>query len=179
MPRNASSTRRATPLDPQRLRVLAVEYAARYATTRAKMARYLTRKVAERGWSEAEPPQIDAIVNDCAERGYVNDTLFAEAHAAALTRRGYGIARIRQKLRGDGVADETVSDSLEGLDARAIDAALVFARRRKLGPFAFGAPAEATFDPKLIAAFLRAGHSYEIARRVLAMPSDEPDPDFI
>ena len=39
------------PLDQEGLERLALFYAGRYATTRAKLRTYLKRKVAERGWS--------------------------------------------------------------------------------------------------------------------------------
>ena len=51
-----------------------------------------------------------------------------------------------------------------------MSAALGFARRRRFGPYAV----RSSDDPKLrerqFAAFLRAGHSMTLARRILAVP---------
>ena len=37
----------------------ALFYAGRYATTRAKLAAYLVRKLRERCWAEAHPPSVE------------------------------------------------------------------------------------------------------------------------
>ncbi|HEU0066334.1 MAG TPA: RecX family transcriptional regulator, partial [Sphingomonas sp.] len=57
--------------------------------------------------------------------------------------------------------------------------ALAFARRRRIGPWAREAPDRAAAD-KQIAAMLRAGHRFDLARRIVALPpGDPPDPqDF-
>ncbi|MET1110903.1 MAG: RecX family transcriptional regulator [Allosphingosinicella sp.] len=165
------------PLDSEGLERLGLFYAGRYATTRAKLALYLRRKLRERGWSGPGEPPVERLVERFAELGYVDDRSFASARTASLLRRGYGERRVRQALRGAGVAE---ADSAEAGDISAEDAlaaAYRFARRRRLGPYAPDAPDRAARD-KAAAAMLRAGHRLDLVRQVLAAgPDDLPEPD--
>ena len=65
------------PLDDRGLNELAVRYVGKYATTRAKLAAYLSRKVRERGWGGDSDPAIAGIVDRFAELGYVDDAGYA------------------------------------------------------------------------------------------------------
>ena len=61
-------TRRpAPPLDEDALQALALRYAARFATSRAKLSAYLARKLAERGWGGDAPPDPDALIARLAD----------------------------------------------------------------------------------------------------------------
>ena len=71
------------PLDAASLERLALRYVERFATTRGKLVAYLARKIRERGW-EGETADLAALADRFAERGYVNDRLFAEAKASSV-----------------------------------------------------------------------------------------------
>jgi regulatory protein len=165
------------PLDRAGLERLALHYAGRYATTRAKLSAYLTRKVRERGWAEDDLPPFDALVQRFAELGYVNDQLFAFSRAESLQRRGYGERRIDQALKAAGIADADAAPAKAASENRAWDAALRFAERKRLGPFA-AVPLDRPARQKAFAAMLRAGHQMDYVRRVLdAAPGEIPNPD--
>ena len=163
------STRTPVPLDARRLEELALGYVGRYATTRAKLTAYLARKLRERGWDGEEAADVGAIAARFAELGYVDDSAYALAKSQALTSRGYGKRRLEQKLRLAGVAEEDSAAARDHADEAAVDAAVRYARRRKIGPFASDAP-----DPrgreKAVAAMVRAGHPFSIARILADMP---------
>lgn len=165
------------PLDAEALDQAALSYAGRYATTRAKLAAYLTRKLRERGWSGAGDPPVAALVERMAALGYVDDRAFASARAAALTRRGYGARRVGAALRGAGIGEEDAVDAREIAAASAWAAALRFAERRRIGPFA-AAEADRPAREKALAAMLRAGHPMHLARiLVAARPGEVPQAD--
>jgi len=165
------------PLDAEALDQAALSYAGRYATTYAKLALYLSRKLRERGWSGAGEPPIGALVERMAALGYVDDRAFASARAAALTRRGYGARRVGAALRGAGIGDEDAADARAIASASAWEAALRFAQRRRIGPFA-EAEADRPGREKALAAMLRAGHPMHIARlMVAARPGEVPQAD--
>ena len=151
------------PLDADALNRLAVHYVGRYATTRAKLASYLRRKVKERGWDGEPGPDFDAVVQRCADSGYVNDEAFAELRSAALSRRGYGPRRIGQSLAGAGIARELAARVAPD-DAANEAAAEAYARRRRIGPFATG-PVDEAGERRAFAAMVRAGHEFALARR--------------
>jgi len=166
------------PLDAASLQQAALFYAGRYATTRAKLAAYLGRKLRERGWSGAEPPSVEALVERMATLGYVDDRAFASARAAALSRRGYGARRVGAALRAAGIAEEDAADAREIASSEAWQAALRFAQRRRIGPFA-QIEADRPAREKALASMLRAGHPMGISRRFVAARSGEiPEPDM-
>ena len=86
-PRRDDERRVPPPLDEAKLRDLALHYAARFATTRLKLLRYLARKLKERGWAGAQPADLDALAERLAELGYVNDAAFAAMKSRAMTFR--------------------------------------------------------------------------------------------
>ena len=162
----ASSGRAPKPLDLQALNALALAYLGKYATTRHKLRTYLARKLRERGWDGAEGAPLDAIIERCTELGYVDDAAFAEMRGTALMRRGYGEQRVRATLRAAGIDSETLEPVSEAARDGALDAALAFARRKRIGPFA-----RESIDPdqrrRQLAAMMRAGHPPDIARLVV------------
>ena len=160
------------PLDARGLEQAALFYAGRYATTRAKLAAYLVRKLRERGWADATPPPVDTLVERMAALGYVDDKAFASARAGALTRRGYGVRRVSAALRAAGIGEEDSAEAREVAEDGAFDAALRFAERRKIGPFAV-VEADRPAREKAVAAMLRAGHPSAIVRRIVAAKPGE------
>ncbi len=156
-------TKIRNPLDTDALNRLALHYVGRYATTTAKLGSYLRRKVLERGWNESDPADIAAIVERCTALGYVDDRAFAETRAASLGRRGYGGRRIGAALQGAGIDRDLAAEVMPDDDA-AYRAAEVYAQRKHIGAFGDGGT-----DPKIrqrqFAAMLRAGHSFDLAKR--------------
>jgi regulatory protein len=165
--------RPAKPLDRESLDRLALRYVERFATTRAKLARYLDNKIRQRGW-EGPPADTLAIAERMAALGYVDDAAFSTARAGALTRRGLGERRVRADLRAAGIEDEQIDAAAEEVTPNATAAALALARRRRFGPYARETPDPATRE-KQLATMLRAGHSLTLSRRVLALaPGTDP-----
>jgi regulatory protein len=182
--RHRSGTKKPRPpLDAEGLERLGLFYAGRYATTRAKLADYLRRKLRERGWGGTGAPPVEALVERFASLGYVDDAAFAQARTGALLRRGYGERRVSQALKAAGIGEEDAAPAREEAERGAEEAALRFARRRKIGPYA-AAPLANDREgrearQKAAAAMLRAGHRLDVVRRILdASPGEVPDPDL-
>ena len=163
------------PLDQPALERAALRYVERYATTRAKLVAYLHRKLRERG-REGEI-DVDALADRMAELRYVDDRAYAEARVASMTRRGLGARRVRDALRQAGVGEEETSEFHDTLEEGAEGAALAFARRKRIGPFAT-VPVERDRREKQIAAMVRAGHAPALARRIVGLPASDDDADW-
>jgi regulatory protein len=175
--RGRPDKRPPSPLDSEGLDRLGLSYAGRYATTQAKLAAYLRRKLRERGWSGPGEPPVERLVERFAELGYVDDRAFASGRSASLLRRGYGELRVKEVLRGAGIAEEDSAEARNISAEDALAAAHRFARRRRLGPYAATVPDRAARD-KAAAAMLRAGHGLDLVRQVLAAsPEDLPESD--
>ena len=115
---------------------------------------------------------LDAFREGLAELGYVDDSAFAMSRSHALAARGYGKRRLTEQLRLAGVADEDGRDAIESADTNAVTAALRFARRRRFGPFAVE-PADRLAREKAMAAMVRAGHDFSLARKIVLMEPGE------
>ncbi len=184
--RPARERRQPRPLDAASLRDLALSYVARFATTGAKLEGYLARKVRERGISEDDEGRaveldIAGLAQDFAARGYIDDESYARARSRDLTQRGYGPRRVNEALWAAGVEEQLRSEAAPG-EAQAREAAMLFARKRRLGPFAapFGdeeteggdGAARLRLRQKRLAAMLRAGHDHAHARFILDADSE-------
>lgn len=182
---NRNPDRGPPPLDAGALERLALRYVERYATTQAKLERYLARKLHERGWTADEvgigdaggaDAALAALVARTVALGYVDDAAFAETRVAALARRGYGARRRRDALRAAGVGTAAAAQGeAEAADADGWPSALAFARRRRIGPYA-DAPADADTRRRQLGAMLRAGHAPRVANALVqALPGEWPE----
>lgn len=163
------------PLDAAKLEELALSYVGRFATSNAKLKGYLKRKLRERGWAGDGEPPVDALADRLVRLGYVDDRAYALAKARTLTSRGYGGRRVRQALTQAGIGEEDSVDANELSAAEAYQAAIRFARRRSLGPYAASRPEPAARE-RAIAAMIRAGHSFGIAKQIIDLgPGEAPE----
>lgn len=154
------------PLTSATLRSLALHYVGRYATSSGKLSGYLSRKLRERGWQDSADPQPSAVIEEFVRLGYIDDAGFAAARKGALLRRGFGSVRIRATVRHSGVGDNVVERESRLDDETAREAALAFARRKRIGPFST-TPSDTNAHGKAVAAMMRAGHEYRMVREIL------------
>jgi regulatory protein len=177
----------AKPPTPARLRRRALYYLERFAASRARLGLVLRRR-ALRDATALELPTapvaeaIEALLDDLERLGLLDDAAFAVGRARSLAAKGRPPRRIARELAAAGVEPLLIEAALHRLadergDTQAaleLDAAVAFARRRRLGPFG---PTDAAAKPrdKALAAFARAGFTLEVARRVLDARSGEFD----
>jgi regulatory protein len=163
------------PLDGDKLNELMMAYVAKFATSRAKLAGYLNRKLRERGWAESGEPPVDLLVEKAVRLGFVDDAAFAMSKARSLSARGYGERRLSQALHAAGVGEWDGEAARDLAREDAVEAALRFARRRRIGPYGAQA-ADPAQKEKALAAMLRAGHGFGLAKAILALqPGSEVD----
>lgn len=164
------------PLDAAGLERLALRYVERFATTRRRLIEYLVRKIRERGWEGAAADPA-TLAEKLAELGYIDDRAFGEARAAAMGRRGLGKRRVTGALHQAGLDEEDREAIVPAVEDRALETAMAFARRKRIGPFAT-VRAERPEREKQIAAMIRGGHDFTLARRIVALePGEVLEPD--
>jgi regulatory protein len=175
--RKRREPRRATA---KYLRNAALHYLERYATSSAHLRRRLMVKVARSAAAHgtdaaAGAADVETLIGRLEQMGLLDDEIFARAKARALHRRGNSARAVRAALREKGVAADLIEAALESLKENTghpeLAAALVYARKRRLGPYR--APeARAEIREKDMAALGRRGFSYDLARRIV----DAADP---
>jgi regulatory protein len=163
------------PFDEAALRALTAAYAARYQTTRARLAAYLGRKLRERGWAGDGDPPVDAMVQRQVDMGAVDDAAWAQARAGLLERRGLGARRVVEGLARGGISREVRAELAAQADPEA--QALAYAQRRRLGRFRPAGPGAPDQRRRDMAAMLRAGHGWEAARAALENGEDHDAAD--
>ena len=171
--RKPSKTR--TPLTATKLEELALNYVGRFATSRSKLVTYLRQKLRERGWDGSGEAPVEALADKFVRLGYIDDRAFALSKARSLTGRGYGERRVQQALASSGIGEEDAVDAREYAAEEAVAAALKFAKRKSLGPFAEAVPDRLQRERSL-AAMVRAGHSFSLANAIIDLkPGEIPD----
>ncbi len=153
----------------------AVYYLRRFASSTANFRQVMMRRVARAArfhGSDAEEGAklVEDLVRRFTENGYLNDQAYAEVLAGGLHRRGGSARAIRVKLMQKGLDAETVEGALAGLSEETeepeLAAALVLARKRRLGPYR-QQDARRDMREKDLAAMARAGFGYDMALKVI------------
>jgi regulatory protein len=172
--------------DADRLYQAALDYLARYAATEAGLRRVLERRIDR--WARAQPdPQaaepalqaaraaIDGVVRRVAEAGALSDATFAENRARNLVRSGQSTRSIQMRLVAKGVAPD-VARRVSAADAETeLAAALVLARKRRIGPYRLAEDADAGVRMKEMGVLARAGFSRDVAKQTLDTSREDAD----
>jgi len=167
-----SQKNNVTPLNNNDLRSLALNYVGKYATTRKKLTHYLSRKIKERGWDDQASPNIEQLVQEFSNLGYVNDSLFAASKARSLINRGYGLKRLEQDIFINGIEGSDQEEALALLKENRWKSAENFARKKHIGPYA-KQKIPKDKKQKQLSAFLRAGHEMKIAQKYVNADPDD------
>lgn len=178
-PTKTFTRRKPRPLSEERLRQAAFYYLQRFAATEASLVRVLEGKIKRALGPDADREELAQwgevarkVAQSCLELGLVDDRSYARARARRLHRQGKPLQRIGGMLAEKGVGAADVDHALEALaeecgPALDLRAAIVFARRRRLGPFARERSDDPDLRRKALAAFGRAGFPYNLAVQVL------------
>ena len=178
------------PRKPANVRMMtkAVDYLGRYASSRHKLGQILQR-FANRKLTDYEADDIAAAIqqtiDQCSQLGYVDDGQFAVTVARNERRLGRSQSVIRQRLRQHALSDDIIAHAIAEVDENNANgdmkAAIRFARRRRLGPFAKRHSAHHQrlnshqWKKRDLGAMARAGFSMVISQQVL----DHDNPDTI
>lgn len=148
----------------------AVHYLERYASSSGNLRRVLERKILRRARERGEDPAdfvplVGETIVQLTELKLLDDQVFAQAKVASLRRRGTSRGHVFAKLAQKGVERETAAAAMAGDETEEADAALAYARRRRLGPFRIVGRAEKR--DRDVAAMMRAGFSYTLAAKIV------------
>ena len=182
------------PQKPASVRMMnkAVNYLSRYASSRHKLGQILQR-FADRKLIDYDADDIAAAihltVDKCKQLGYLDDWQFAVTVARNQRRLGRSQAVIRQRLRQHSLGDDIIAHALVEADENSangdLQAAIRFAQRRRLGPFAQRHSAHhQRLDPhqwkkRDLGTMARAGFSIVISQQVLKHDNPETIDDLL
>lgn len=162
-----------------------LHYLGRFAASSARFRAVMMRKVKRS--CDAHKDQdaaacaalVDALVRKFESAGLLGDDLYARGAVQSLRRRGKSRRHILEHLKTKGIDPALALEKLASHDADEHEdplqaerqAALIYARKKKLGPFR---TRENQTAEKELSSMARAGFSYETVRFVLnTNPEDE------
>ncbi|WP_025885241.1 regulatory protein RecX [Asaia prunellae] len=185
----------SSPPTAASLRETALRHLARFAATEQGLAQVLeravmrwARKAAGQGGesdqieaqARASRGEISGIIADMRRLGALDDAAFARSRSLSLTRSGRSRRAVAASLLQKGIGAEVLGEALEealghrhddSAHERELAAALVLARKRRLGPFRRDDADEHTpeLHQRALAVFARAGFGRDVAERALAL----------
>lgn len=170
------------PVSQERLRSYALWYLSRYASSTGNLKRVLARRadkiarhhetdrVADR---EAIGEMISAVAVKLEAAGLLDDSAYAESRTRSLHRGGASRRKIAAYLAQKGVAGSDIAAAFQTLEEETdtgndldLEAALRYAKRRRLGPFRDPKKRSERRD-KDLAALARTGFAIDIALKII------------
>ena len=166
----------------------AVDYLGRYSSSRYKLGQILSR-FASRTLTDYDADDIAAAIqktiDQCDQLGYLDDRQFAVTVARSERRLGRPQSVIRRRLRQHALSEDIITYAVGEVDENVangdLQAAIRFAQRRRLGPFAKRRSSHHQrlkphqWKKRDLGAMARAGFPLVISQQVL----DHDDPDTI
>lgn len=150
------------------LRARALKLLSLREHSRRELRRKLGRSAP--GADDIAPDEVDALLDDFEQRGWLSDARFAAAYVSANGAR-FGRQRLAMELRERGVGDVDIDTALADWGEEA-DSEL--ARARAIWAKKYAAPASDAAARAKQARFLQSrGFSYDVIRRVVSGLDDE------
>lgn len=165
--------------DAASLHQAALTYLARYAATEAGLRRILTKRIDRWAQTQADPDgaapvvaaarkAVEDVVAAMVRTGAVSDAGFAEGRVRTLVRTGRSRRAIQARLLAKGVAPDLVRSVTGDDKGTELAAALILARRRRIGPFRAAEPEDrAATRRKELGMLARAGFARDTAEQAL------------
>ena len=164
-----SSQASPKPLTKAYLERVALWYLERYGGSSKRLRAALTRRLGKRlVTDEAQAlAWIDEVVEQVQAAGYQDDARWAEAKVQRLSQ-GHSPLSIRQRLRQEEIPTAEIDALLPQAEAAALDAALTYVRKRRLGHWRAAEVRAAYHQKKTWRPWLGAAFSYGLALKALA-----------
>ncbi|MEO6976118.1 MAG: recombination regulator RecX [Gallionella sp.] len=152
------------------LRARALQYLARREYSRAELrGKLLPYAQADDDFEQAQPVDLDALLDDLTERGWLSDVR-AAIQLVHAKRSRFGLQRITHELRQRGIAEDLISEALPQLKETELETARDVWQRK------FGALPQDTRDKARQMRFLQSrGFGFEVIFQVLRLKINEED----
>lgn len=175
--------RRPPPrLTPANLRQAVLDYLDRFVASVRRLEQVMQRKIKASAVAHGDDPApllaaLPGVIASLAKQGILNDRHLAEAKTRSMIRRGGSRSKIRANLASKGIDAETADLAMDRMklefDDPDLEAAIAYARRRRLGWFRVDPDSRAANRQKDLAAMARAGFAPALARRALSEPGED------
>jgi regulatory protein len=143
----------------------AVHYLRRFSASEKRLRQVLVRKAKKTCQVTDTPfevavPLIETVVQRMLAAGYLDDAKLAASKAESLQRQGKGAKVVKFKLMAKGIDTALAAKASARSDIQELASASILVTKKRLGT-------DSTRFKKDLAVLLRAGFSFDIARRAL------------
>ncbi|HPF78501.1 MAG TPA: regulatory protein RecX [Alphaproteobacteria bacterium] len=126
---------------------------------------------------------LEETISQFKELGLLDDAAYLKGMVTSFRRRGLSSTQIGLKLQQKGYDSAAVKNELQKYDRDEFQseangdyhAALIFARKKRLGPFDTD---NRKTPEKSLAAMARAGYSFDVAKKILNISLEEVENGF-
>jgi regulatory protein len=163
-------------------------YLQRFPASTAHFNTVMRRKIDKSCYyhKEQDPQDCLKLLDETAakfqELGLLDDSAYLKGMVTSYRRRGLPARQITLRLRQKGYSTQAVEDALQVHDVDEYQsengdysAALIFARKKRLGPFDL---TQSKPFEKSIASMARAGYSFQVAEKILKMDLHEAEEEI-
>lgn len=168
-------TKKSPPKPPTkaRLRNIALYYLDRFESSEENLRTVLKRRIDkyvffDKGYNPTAAYQwAEEVIAECLKQNFVNDERYAEFKVNNYLNAGKSRRYIEQKLKQKGIDESVVAKFFDEDNYSELETALNFAKKKKIGRFREDESKRADNRQKDLAALVRAGFDYDVAKTVL------------
>ena len=156
-----------------RLRNIALYYLDRFESSEENLRAVLRRRIDKYAFfnKEYNPTQAyqwaEEIIAECLAQNFINDERFADFKISGYLSSGKSKRYIEQKLKQKGIDEKIIAQYFEDSEYSEFEAALNFAKKKKIGRFRPDDDTRTANWQKDLAALVRAGFDYDVAKQIL------------
>jgi regulatory protein len=168
-------TKKSSPKPPTkaRLRNIALYYLDRFESSEENLRIVLKRRIDkyaffDKSYNPQEAYQwAEEVITECLSQNFVNDERYAEFKVNNYLVAGKSRRYIEQKLKQKGIDEQVVAKFFNDDNYSELDTALNFAKKKRIGRFRENESVRLENRQKDLAALVRAGFDYDVAKEVL------------
>ena len=162
------------------IRNFAYSYLEKYSPSKQQLKTHLFKKLIKKKQRISSKKEIfnliDSVISTLVDQKLLSDKYYSDAKSKYFLRRGYSLNKIRYNLIQKGIDQKYIKASISKIKENESDpdffSAIKICKRRRIGPIREESN-RSLFYKKDISILARSGFSYEISKKILAMPKEE------
>ena len=162
------------------IRNFAYSYLEKYSPSKQQLKTHLFKKLIKKKQRISSKKEIfnliDSVISTLVDQKLLSDKYYSDAKSKDFLRRGYSLNKIRYNLIKKGIDQKYIKASISRIKENESDpdffSAIKICKRRRIGPIREESN-RSLFYKKDISILARSGFSYEMSKKILAMPKEE------
>ena len=164
----------------EEIRKFSYSYLEKYSPSKQQLRTYLFKKLVKKNQKISSKREIfnliDSVIASLVDQKLLSDEYYSDAKSKAFLKRGYSLNKIRYSLIKKGIDEKYIKASISKIKENESEpdffSAIKICKKRRIGPNR-EENNRSLFYKKDISILARSGFSYEISKKVLAIPKDE------